>query len=113
MLIDLINQMYNAMKAGRGKEAVSTVLTDLVKYTVYHFEIEKKLLLQYGYADYQAHKIMHDDLTRRAKELKNQSDMGNNLITMDVMLFLSNWLNVHILEVDKKNSAYLGGENII
>jgi hemerythrin len=32
---------------------------------------------------------------------------GNKVITIDVMLFLSNWLNVHILEEDKKYSAFL------
>lgn len=30
---------------------------------------------------------------------------------MDVMLFLSNWLNAHILEVDKKNVPYLGSKS--
>jgi len=111
-LIDLINQMYSAMKAGKGKEALSTVLTELVRYTVYHFETEERILLQYGYAEYEAHKGMHDDLTRRTNELKNQLDRGNNLIMMDVMLFLSNWLNIHILEVDKKYGPYLISKGI-
>jgi len=31
---------------------------------------------------------------------------------MDVMLLLSNWLNVHLLEVDKKYSPYLGSKGI-
>jgi hemerythrin len=111
-LINLINRMYDAMKAGRGGEALSAVLTELVDYTVYHFETEERLFIQYGYAEYEAHKIIHDDLTRRARELKDQLDRGNNLITMDVMLFLSNWLNVHILEVDKKYSPYLSSKGI-
>lgn len=111
-LIDLINQMYDAMKAGKGKEALSTVLAELVDYTAYHFETEERMFLQQGYAEYEAHKVIHDDLTKRAKELKDQLDRGNNLITMDVMLFLSNWLNVHILEVDKKYGPYLSSKGI-
>jgi len=106
-LIELINQMYAAMRAGNGKEALNTVLSELVDYTVYHFETEERIFLQYGYSEYEAHKVIHDNLTRRTKKLKNQLDSGNNLITIDVMLFLSNWLNVHILEVDKKYAPYL------
>lgn len=68
-LIDLINQLYDAMKAGKGTEVLSTVLTELVEYTAYHFETEERLFLQQGYAEYEAHKVIHDDLTRRAKEL--------------------------------------------
>ncbi len=111
-LIELINKMYDAMRANKGKEAVSTVLAELVDYTVYHFETEEQLLLQYGYAEFEAHKVIHDNLTRRAKELKSRLERGTDLLTMDVMLFLSNWLNVHILEVDKKYSPYLHSKGI-
>jgi len=62
--------MYNAMKAGKGKEALSTVLTELVDYTSYHFETEEQMLLQYGYAEYEAHKVMHDDLTGVRRSLR-------------------------------------------
>jgi hemerythrin len=55
---------------------------------------------------------MHDDLTRRTNELKNQLVRGNNLIMMDVMLFLINWLNIHILEVDKKYGPCLISQGI-
>jgi hemerythrin len=34
------------------------------------------------------------------------------MITIDVMLFLSNWLNVHILEVDKKYSEFLNSKGV-
>jgi hemerythrin len=106
-LIELINRLYDAMKAGKGKDVLAGVLTELVDYTAYHFESEERLLLQHDYAEYEAHKLIHEKLTSRARELKDQLDRGNNLITMDVMLFLSNWLNVHILEVDKRYGPYL------
>jgi len=31
---------------------------------------------------------------------------------MDVMFFLGNWLNIHILEVDKKYSPYMTSKGI-
>jgi hemerythrin len=106
-LIDLINQMFDAMKAGKGKEIMGSVLSELVEYTKYHFATEERLLHQAGYPEYEEHKTIHEELTRRTIDLKSEFDRGNDPVTMDVMLFLSNWLNVHILEVDKKYVAYL------
>jgi hemerythrin len=111
-LIDLINRMYDAMKARKGKEVMGDVLTELVGYTAYHFSTEERLFLQSEYPEQDDHKISHDELTRKARALKNAFDQGSDPVTMDVMLFLSNWLNIHILEVDKKYSPYLNSKGI-
>jgi hemerythrin len=106
-LIDLINQMFDAMKAGKGKEVMGDVLSELVEYTKYHFATEEGLLRQAGYPELKEHHMIHEELTRRTNNLKTEFDKGNDPVTMDVMLFLSNWLNVHILEVDKRYVEYL------
>ncbi len=111
-LIGLINQLYDAMRIGKGREVLGSVLTELVHYTIYHFSTEERLFREYGYPEYDEHKQIHDDLTRKAKELKESFDRGNKMITIDVMLFLSNWLNVHILEVDKKYSEFLNSKGV-
>jgi hemerythrin len=45
---------------------------------------------------------MHENLTRKVKELKEALDQGNMPTAIEVMLMLTNWLNLHILEEDKK-----------
>ena len=111
-LIGLINQLYDAMRAGKGAEVLGPVLTELVEYTVYHFSAEEGLCRQYGYPGYEEHKRIHDDLTMKAKQLKTALDQGNNLISIDVMLFLSNWLNTHILEEDKRIGPFLNSKGV-
>ncbi len=111
-LIGLVNQLYDAMRAGKGREALDPVLTELVNYTVYHFSTEERLFRQHGYPDYEQHKKIHDDLTRKAKDLKEAFARGNKMITIDVMLFLSNWWNIHILEEDKKYVDFLHSKGV-
>jgi hemerythrin len=111
-LISLINQMYDAMLVSKGKEVLGPVLTELVNYTVYHFNTEERLFQQYGYPEYDEHKRIHDDLTMKAKQLKTAFDQGNNLISIDVMMFLSNWLNTHILEEDKRYGPFLNNKGV-
>ena len=111
-LLGLVNQLFDAMSVGKGKDVLGTVLTELINYTVYHFSTEERLFKQYGYPEFEKHKKEHDDLTRQATELKEAFDSGNKLITIDVMNFLRDWLNVHILQEDRKFGPFLNKKGV-
>jgi hemerythrin len=111
-LIALLNELADAMTVGKGRDVVGTVLTELVNYTVYHFSTEERLFEQYGYPAAQEHKRQHEDLTEQAKKLKADFDDGNWMITIDVLKFLSAWLNDHILGQDKKYASFLTSKGV-
>ena len=106
-LIGLINEMYDAMHAGKGKDILGAVIAEFVDYTVYHFTTEELLLRRHDYPKYDEHKEMHDNLSKKARDLKETFDQGNKPTAIDVMLLLTNWLNTHILVEDKKFEPYL------
>jgi hemerythrin len=106
-LISLINEMYDAMQVGKGREIIDNVIDEFVDYTDYHFNTEERLLLQYGYPSYADHKEMHDHIAKKARELKKTLDNGNKPSNIDVMLLMINWLNTHILEEDRKYIFYI------
>jgi hemerythrin len=95
-LVDLINLLHDSMKSGKGKDVLSRVLNDLTDYTVYHFGTEEKLFQKYGYPEYLRHKKEHDDLTKQVVEIKTRYEAGQEMITIEVMSFLKDWLNNHI-----------------
>jgi hemerythrin-like metal-binding protein len=111
-LIELINTLYDAMSVGRGKDVLGQVLSELAEYTTYHFDTEDRLFREYGYPDREHHGKEHDDLTAKTKTLKQAFDTGNKKLAIDVMLFLSNWLNDHILEEDKKYAQFLTSKGV-
>jgi hemerythrin len=106
-LIDLINTLYDAMSVGKGKDVLGKVLSELADYTTYHFATEDRLFQEYGYPGREQHRKEHDDLTAKTKALKQAFDTGNKKLAIDVMLFLSNWLNDHIMEEDMKYAPFL------
>jgi hemerythrin len=106
-LVSLVNAMAEAMRAGKGKTVVGKVLKELVEYTAYHFETEERFFREHEYPEYDAHRKMHQDLTQRAKELRRTFDLGKPLVTAQVMQFLSDWLNKHIVEEDRKFGRYM------
>jgi hemerythrin len=111
-LLSLLNELFDAMKVGKGREVVGKVLTDLIDYTVYHFGTEEKLFKRYNYPDYLPHKKEHDELTKKAVALKTDFDQGKQVVTIEVMNFLKDWLNVHILQVDKKFGPFLNSKGV-
>jgi len=50
---------------------------------------------------------MHDALSAKARYAKDTFDSGIKPTSIDVMLMLTNWLNVHILEEDQKYVPYV------
>ncbi len=112
-LIDLINKLHAGMKSGGKKEVIGDVLNGLIAYTVYHFSTEEKYFKRYNYPEYSEHKRLHEDLTERAKGLKHRFDRGEDgVLTVEVMNFLKDWLNSHILQVDKRFAPFLGDKGI-
>ena len=100
-LIRLINDLQAAMMAGKGKQVLSSIINDLIRYTEGHFAFEEALLQQRGYSALAAHKQEHKELTRQVHELRDKFQSSELTISMDVMKFLKNWLASHILERDK------------
>lgn len=106
-LIELVNRLHDAMKAGQGNAIVASILSELISYTAFHFDTEEKYFEQFGYPERAHHTMEHDELTRKAKALEQEHRAGKLTITIEVMNFLRDWLNTHILKSDKKYAPFL------
>ena len=106
-LVDLVNQLHDAMKSGKGKEALSSIFDELIRYTKEHFSYEEKLMESKNYPAFISHKKLHSDLTNQVIELKNKFDSGKTSLSIEVQNFLKNWLTNHILDEDKKYVPFI------
>jgi len=107
-LIDLINQLNDAMQAGKSTDVLGKVLAELVNYTVYHFGYEESLMGQHKYEDSPAHKDEHKKFVATAGDFKKKFDSGSAVISVEIMNFLRDWLTNHIMKTDKKLGQALG-----
>jgi hemerythrin-like metal-binding protein len=111
-LIRLINELHDAMRAGKGQTSVGPTLAGLINYTVYHFGTEEQLFNETGYPAAKQHLELHKSLTKQVVDIKRRYDAGEPVITIDLMEFLRNWLNDHIKGVDKKYTAHFHSKGI-
>ena len=111
-LVALINKLYEAMSLGKGKDVVSSILKDLVGYTETHFKDEEKLLEKYGYSGLAGHQEGHALLVEQVKDIEESLSSGKTTLTMDVMVFLKDWLSKHIMGDDKEYGVYLNSKGV-
>ncbi|MGC9141544.1 MAG: bacteriohemerythrin [Caldimicrobium sp.] len=106
-LVSLINELYDAMKQGKGKEVIDKALDELVKYAGYHFTTEETLMSKYGYPELAAHKREHEYFKNKIKEFLDKKAKGEVTLSVEVMSFLKDWLLKHIMGTDKKYGPFL------
>jgi hemerythrin-like metal-binding protein len=108
----MLNRLYDAMTAGRGAVVLEQLLVELVQFAAHHFETERRLMETHDYHDLGDHDSEHRLLTRKAAELKERYDGGKMQISLDVLLFLKNWLSHHIMGTDKQLGTWLNGKGV-
>ncbi len=112
-LVSLINELYDAMLAGQGKESLGRILDSLVQYTKFHFDREEKLFAETGYPAAAPHKAEHEALTRQVLDVQSKYAGGvTATLSFDVLQFLKTWLLRHIQGTDQKYRAHLNGKGI-
>lgn len=111
-LITMINELNDAMLAGKGKDVLMTVLNKLAGYCVSHFALEEKLFDTHTYPETADHKDKHNKMTAKVKALIGEVQSGKSTVSIEVMNFLKNWLDKHIMETDKKYGPYLNSKGV-
>lgn len=111
-LVAIINELHDAMAVGHGKDIIGKVLDEMVRYTVYHFSTEERLMKIHGYSDHVGHEKEHSDLVNTAAELQTAVHAGTTSLSLTTMHFLKDWLNHHILGSDMKFGHFLNGKGV-
>jgi len=106
VLVDLVNEMHEAIHARQGSEVVQDVLGKLADYTKIHFAVEESLMRILGYPGYEEHKAQHEELIHTMADLQHKVQTGKTAIGFELMHFLKIWLTKHIMESDMQYGEY-------
>jgi hemerythrin len=111
-LVDLINELNDAMSKGKGKEVVGKTINGLLNYTRVHFAEEERLFDQFNYPDANSQKNMHKKFVDKVVDFKQQHDSGKVALSIVVIDFLSDWLKQHIQIEDKKYGQFFSQQGM-
>ncbi len=112
-LVEMLNELFDAVQAGRGRDVLGRVLVEVLDYTITHFAYEEQLLVLHGYPDTELHRQEHADLSRQVFTIQQKYCSGASMtLSMEAMNFLRNWLIKHIQGSDRKYAAFLSGKGV-
>ena len=116
-LFELINELHTAVTKSRVQPetttvvrelaTMATVLSELMDYTSDHFSTEENYMVTHAYPEYDVHRIAHGRFTERVQAFQRDFDDGRALRSMEIVEFIKDWWQRHILVVDKKLGVFL------
>lgn len=101
------------MAKGKGRDKLSEVLQFIQDYVVIHFGTEEKLMVNYGYPEYNLHKGEHARLVAEFLEKKAALSAGSPTSSDVIKTYnwLTEWVINHIATTDKKLGPFLKEKN--
>jgi hemerythrin-like metal-binding protein len=104
--VALLNDLHDAMLAGRGRGAISEALEGLIAYMHEHFEAEERMMLMHRYPEYAQHRAWHEAFVARLVEWQERHERGEAVMTVEATSALRTWLVDHIKTMDRRYAPH-------
>ena len=113
VLVGLINQLYDAMSKGQGKELVDTILAALKEYTASHFTREEAMMKAHKYPNFDEHKEYHETLIKHLNLFAAKYALDKDSVSeQEIADFLQGWLVNHIRKADFGYKSYMPDQRL-
>lgn len=94
-------------------DEIIQLLDELKKYTIYHFKTEEDLMGKYGFDGLAEHKKVHQSFVDKINEVDSEDiDENQKGVTMEILVFIADWIEKHILKVDHMYKDFLNEKGV-
>ncbi len=100
----VLEKLVEAMKKGHASDVTNQIIVDLERYAVIHFQKEEFFFKRFNFHGSSEHISEHQDFKNKIVSLKSDLKSGKITLTFDLLNFLKEWIEHHILVVDKQYS---------
>ena len=104
-IIELINELIEFQELPILPEKVHNTLYEMFLYSKGHLYDEEKLLQKNGYAELKEHLAFHEEYIEQMTGLLKTATNQEKKASLQIIQFLRDWWEYHILTEDKKYSA--------
>lgn len=103
-IFEILEKLVEAMKKGHGSDVTTQIILNLERYAVNHFQKEEYFFQRFNFHGSAEHISEHQDFKNKLVSLKSDLKSGKITLTFDLLNFLKEWIDHHILVVDKQYS---------
>ena len=108
-LVELLNKTYDDIITGADHETLEKILNALIDYATYHFTAEEYWMKLHGYPGLTQQCQDHNMFIERIIQIRKDFREGKYNLTIEVLYFIKNWLQEHILEKDAAYGRFAAG----
>ena len=99
-LIELYNELDEAVWKGQAHRQMEANLARLFKYTKQHFKSEEAMLAESGYPQLEQHQLEHQRLTDQLRQFVLRYKRSKERFSAEMLEFVRLWITSHIKESD-------------
>jgi hemerythrin len=100
-MIQMLNELYDAMMEGNALGITGPLLHKLVAYTQDHFAAEEQMMASSNYPGLQDHIARHRQLIEEVHRHVQAYERQNLFLPISLLHFLRDWLATHIQKEDR------------
>lgn len=94
-------------------DEIMAVVVQLANYTEYHFESEERMMRDNGYPKLYSHINQHKKFVTKINSIKrDEVDLRQKKIGMDLIIFIANWIESHIMVTDMQYKEYMNERGV-
>lgn len=108
-LLNMINLLNVAVKKGKSPLIMTQTMQSLAEYSVFHFAAEEEVMREVKFPkEWEApHREEHNRYITRIMDFQRGMDQGKRDLDREMILYLRDWWDRHILVTDMKYKPYL------
>jgi len=109
-----VDLLVEAMRMGRGRAEVGSLVSFLELYVAEHFALEEQYMETNGYPHLAAHRAEHQTFTREFQRLKDEhaATGATTALVLAVNQSVAGWLRSHIARNDRLLGAFWAAQRI-
>ena len=111
-LFTLLGDLYDGMGKERSADVLGRIVAELAQYAVEHFATEEIFMRQYDFPGLAKHKKEHEAFKEKVGAFQKDFAAGKATLSMEVLSFLTAWLDHHILKVDQAYAPFLNEKGV-
>lgn len=116
-LFELGSQLYSIIDSKDREDNYDKIIllvNELKDYTIKHFRFEEILMEENQYPLYTDHKEQHERFIEKLREIEGSDiDSRQEKTLKDMLVFIADWIEGHILKSDMKYREYLNERGIV
>lgn len=106
-IMEMLNQLLDAVKHEGTIEKSGDIVNKLIAYASEHFGTEEAAMKEHDYPYLKKHHDEHNVIKSKLSDLHKKCVEGDTLHTMEILKFITHWMDNHLKDVDMNYGPFL------